>query len=195
MAAPFDLAYDEMSCALSFVLMTAGAAQPAAAAKKEVAPKKEAPKTEEKKEEKKEAPKPKPKDEDDDMDDMFGDDDEDEVLDAAALKAAKDAKVKAAKDAVKVDKKVDRTQCVFEIKPWDAELSLDDLAAKIKATSFNGLTWGEAHKLVPVAFGIKKLVVSCIVIDELVALDDVTDLIEGFSDEVQSVDLATMNRL
>jgi translation elongation factor EF-1beta len=195
MAAPFDLAYDEMSCALSFVLMNAGAAQPAAAPKNDAAaPKKEA--AAPKKEDKKEAPKPKPKDEDDDMDDMFGDDDEDEVVDAAALKAAKDAKVKAAKDAVKVvDKKVDRTQCVFEIKPWDAELSLDDLAAKIKATQFNGLTWGEAHKLVPVAFGIKKLVVSCIVIDELVALDDVTDLIEGFSDEVQSVDLATMNRL
>ncbi len=190
MAAPFDLAYDEMSCALSFVLMTAGgAAQPTPAKTK-----KEAPKKEEKKEEKKEAPKP--KDEDDDMDDMFGDDDEDEVVDAAALKAAKEAKVKAAKDAAKpVDKKVDRTQCVFEIKPWDAELSLDDLAAKIKATQFNGLSWGEAHKLVPVAFGIKKLVVSCIVIDDLVALDDVTDLIEGFSDEVQSVDLATMNRL
>ena len=104
-------------------------------------------------------------------------------------------KIHAAKEAQKKAKKVDRTQCVFEIKPWDAEQSLDDLAAKIKKTEFKGLSWGEAHKLVPVAFGIKKLIVSCIVVDDEVALDDVTDLIEGFEDEVQSVDLATMNRL
>lgn len=31
-----------------------------------------------------------------------------------------------------------------------------------------GLAWGEAHKLVPVAFGVKKLVLSCVVEDDKV---------------------------
>ncbi len=45
-----------------------------------------------------------------------------------------------AKDKAKAasSKKVDRTQCVFEIKPWSAEQDLDELAAKIKATEFKG---------------------------------------------------------
>lgn len=32
----------------------------------------------------------------------------------------------------------------------------------------DGLAWGEAHKLVPVAFGVKKLVLSCVVEDDKV---------------------------
>lgn len=32
----------------------------------------------------------------------------------------------------------------------------------------DGLVWGEAHKLVPVAFGVKKLVLSCVVEDDKV---------------------------
>lgn len=33
----------------------------------------------------------------------------------------------------------------------------------------DGLAWGEAHKLVPVAFGVKKLVLSCVVDDDKVS--------------------------
>lgn len=32
-----------------------------------------------------------------------------------------------------------------------------------------GLVWGEAYKLVPVAFGVKKLVLSCVVEDDKVS--------------------------
>ncbi len=35
-------------------------------------------------------------------------------------------------------------------------------------TEIPGLVWGEAHKLVPVAFGVKKLVLSCVVEDDKV---------------------------
>ena len=59
----------------------------------------------------------------------------------------------------------------------------------------DGLTWGSAHKLVPVAFGINKLVISCVIEDEKVLLDDITEPIEAMEDLVQSVDLCTMNRL
>ncbi|KAL4086991.1 hypothetical protein PRIC1_014049 [Phytophthora ramorum] len=131
--------------------------------------------------------------EDDDDDDLFGDDDEEEDEAAKAL-AAKRAE--AAKSAKKEKKKpVERSQVVIEVKPWEAETDLEELAVKIKALPVEGLTWGEGHKLVPVAFGIKKLLVQCIIIDDLVLLDDITEAIEGFEDYVQSVDVASMNKM
>ncbi|CAH0518870.1 unnamed protein product [Peronospora belbahrii] len=108
----------------------------------------------------------KDEDEEEDDDDLFGDDDEDdEATKALAAKRAEAAK------------------------------NLEELAAKIKALPVEGLTWGEGHKLVPVAFGIKKLLVQCVIIDDMVLLDDITDAIEGFEDYVQSVDVASMNKL
>ncbi|CAM9531233.1 unnamed protein product [Scytosiphon promiscuus] len=111
---------------------------------------------------------------------------------AEKSRAEKMAEAKAAKDA---KKKVDRSQIVFEVKPWDTETDLKDLFGKIRETVIPGLVWGEAHKLVPVAFGVKKLVLSCVVEDDKVGVEDITDVIEAFEDYVQSVDMTTMNRL
>ncbi|TDH68215.1 hypothetical protein CCR75_009553 [Bremia lactucae] len=133
------------------------------------------------------------KNEDNDDDDLFGDDDEEDDEAAKAL-AAKRAE--AAKSAKKEKKKpVERSQVVIEVKPWETETDLEVLAAKIKALRIEGLTWGEGHKLVPIAFGIKKLLVQCVIVDELVLLDDITEAIEAFEDDVQSVDIASMNKL
>ncbi|KAG7387591.1 Elongation factor 1-beta [Phytophthora pseudosyringae] len=139
------------------------------------------------------APKKVEEDEDEDDDDMFGDDDEDEDEAAKALAAKRAEAAKAAKKEKK--KPVERSQVVIEVKPWEAETDLEELAAKIKALPVEGLTWGEGHKLVPVAFGIKKLLVQCVIIDDLVLLDDITEAIESFEDYVQSVDVASMNKL
>nr|CCA18813.1 EF1 guanine nucleotide exchange domaincontaining protein putative [Albugo laibachii Nc14] len=131
----------------------------------------------------------------DDDDDLFGDDDEDD--DEAAKESARkrvDA-AKAAKCKKEKAKPVERTSVVIEVKPWEAETDLEALAIKIKATKIEGLSWGEGHKLVDVAFGIKKLLVQCVIIDDMVALDDITDAIEKFEGDVQSVDVATMNKI
>ena len=55
--------------------------------------------------------------------------------------------------------------------------------------------WGENFKLEPVAFGIKKLVMTCTIVDSLVLLDDVTENIEKLEDFVQSVTIASMNKI
>uniref|UniRef100_M4B847 Translation elongation factor EF1B beta/delta subunit guanine nucleotide exchange domain-containing protein n=1 Tax=Hyaloperonospora arabidopsidis (strain Emoy2) TaxID=559515 RepID=M4B847_HYAAE len=142
---------------------------------------------------KKEAPKKVEQKEEEDDDDVFGDDDDE---DDEATKALAAKRAEAAKSAKKEKKKpVERSQVVIEVKPWEAETDLEELAAKIKALPIEGLTWGEGHKLVPVAFGIKKLLVQCVIIDELVLMDDITDAIESFEDYVQSVDVASMNKL
>lgn len=125
-------------------------------------------------------------------DDLFGDDDDDDEAAEAAKKRAETAKNAKAKEKKKV---VERSQVVCEVKPWEQETNLEELAIKIKATKKEGLTWGEGHKLVDVAFGIKKLLVQCVILDDLVSLEDITDIIEQFEDYVQSVDIASMNKI
>ncbi|CAM9244913.1 unnamed protein product [Chrysoparadoxa australica] len=126
----------------------------------------------------------------DEMDDLFGDDEEEDkpkVSRAEALKAAKAGKDK--------KKKVERSQMVVEVKPWEADADLMALFKKIQQVPVKGCVWGEACNLVPVAFGVKKIVLSCVVEDEVCGMDDVTDAIEQFEEEVQSCDVTTMNRL
>lgn len=50
-------------------------------------------------------------------------------------------------------------------------------------------------KLVPVGYGINKLQIMCVVEDEKVSVDDLTEQIQDFSDYVQSVDIAAFNKI
>lgn len=65
---------------------------------------------------------------------------------------------------------MNRSQIVFEVKPWEADSDLKALFDKIVKEEIDGLVWGEAYKLVPVAFGVKKLVLSCVVVDSKVRI-------------------------
>ncbi len=66
---------------------------------------------------------------------------------------------------------------------------------RIREKVQDGLTWGETYKLEPVAFGIKKLVMTCSIVDSLVLLDDITEYIESLEEWVQSVNIASMNKI
>ena len=72
---------------------------------------------------------------------------------------------------------------------------MDDLAKKVLSIEMDGLTWGKDYKLEPVAFGIKKLVVVCTILDDLVSTDDLQGKIEAFEDFVQSVDIQAFNKI
>jgi elongation factor 1-beta len=132
---------------------------------------------------------PAPAADDDDDDDLFGSDSDDE----AALAAAK-AKAKAAPKKKK-PAKVAKTQVVLEVKPLELETDLDELEKLIRGIQQDGLEWGQEMRRVPVAFGIKKLVLQAVIEDDKVMLDDIMGPIEGLEDHVQSVELCTMNRL
>ena len=55
--------------------------------------------------------------------------------------------------------------------------------------------WGEGHELQPVAYGINKLIVSCVVLDDCLGTDDIEEAImEMFGDDVQSVDVMAFNK-
>jgi len=136
-------------------------------------------------------------DDDDDMD-FFGSDDEEEDAEAERIKAERVAAYNA-KKAEKVAKKgatIAKSMITLDVKPFDDETNLDELATKIKAEiAMDGLVWGAKHEKKPLAFGIFKLVVTAVVEDDKVSTDDLVEKIEEYDDEVQSVDIAAFNKL
>lgn len=142
---------------------------------------------------------------DDDVDDLFGDDDEEEedISDIIAKRIAADkdlqAAIKAKKEkAAKKGAQIQKTMFVYDVKPYDTETDLLALAAELKQQTHPGIIcWGEEHKLIDVAFGVKKLRISMIVDDDKACTDDLEELMvaDGRDDSIQSVDLVTMSKV
>eukprot|EP00505_MAST-04D_sp_SCG-Rhode-Island_P001346 Stramenopile-MAST_4_protein_1346 len=143
-------------------------------------------------------------DDDDDVDDLFGDDDEEEdISDIIAKRIAADkdlqAAIKAKKEkAAKKGAQVQKTMFVYDVKPYDTETDLLALAQELKQQTHPGIIcWGEEHKLIDVAFGVKKLRISMIVDDDKACTDDLEELMiaDGRDDSIQSIDLVTMSKV
>ena len=98
---------------------------------------------------------------------------------------------------VKADKAkpVEKSLLVLEVKPWEADTDLEMVWNKIKEYTQEGLAWGETFKLEPVAYGIKKLVMTATIVDSLVLMDDITENIEAIEEYVQSCTVASMNKI
>lgn len=64
----------------------------------------------------------------------------------------------------------------------------------VRSIEKDGLLWG-ASKLVPLAYGVKKLQISCVVEDDKVGTDDLQEEIAKFDDFVQSTDIAAFNKV
>jgi translation elongation factor EF-1beta len=216
--ASVDLCFDELSVALSYALLCGdcGAATANKGAKKEEKkdgkPAKAAKADDfddmfggdDEEEAKPAAPAPAAKSA---FDNMFEADDEDlteeEAIAAKARKGRMEAarKLKEEKDAkdgkVKSDKvkPVEKSLVVLEVKPWEADTDLKMVWEKIREYQQEGLTWGATFKLEPVAFGIKKLVMTATIVDSLVLMDDVTENIEALDQWVQSVEIASFNKI
>ena len=131
------------------------------------------------------------KEEEDDFD-CFGDDDpEDEARQAEIQRIADEAK-KAKEDKGKVV--IEKSVVVIEVKPWDSETDLSALEEKIRAIEMEGLEWkGSEQK--PIAYGLKKIVIMCHIVDKLISVDDLQEKIQEFEDEVQSTDIASFSKL
>ncbi len=125
---------------------------------------------------------------DDDDVDLFGEETE-------ADKAALEAKKKADADKKKEKKVViAKSSILIDIKPWDDTTDLKELAAKLHAIEKDGLIWGD-FKFVPVAYGVKKLQQLIVIEDDKVSGDDVEEMITGFEDYVQSMDIVAWNKI
>lgn len=133
----------------------------------------------------------KPADDDDDVD-LFGSesDEEDEA-------AAKIREQRLAEYAAKKSKKpalIAKSNVILDVKPWDDETDMKAMEKAVRQIECDGLLWGTA-RLVPLAFGIHKLTISCVVEDEKVSIDWLTEEIEKNDELVQSVDVAAFNKI
>ncbi len=85
---------------------------------------------------------------------------------------------------------------MFDVKIYDAEVTnLDELAKRILALVIDGLVWNNQPKKLDVAFGIQKLQIGCVIEDDKVLTDDIFDQILAWEDDVQSVDMVSMQKL
>ena len=71
---------------------------------------------------------------------------------------------------------------------------MKELEASVRSIEKDGLVWGKSQ-LVPVGFGIKKLMINLVVEDEKVSLEELQEEIDGFEDFVQSSDIQAMQKL
>jgi len=128
--------------------------------------------------------------EDDDDVDLFGSDEEDDD-------AAKVREQRLAEYAAKKSKKpalIAKSNVILDVKPWDDETDMKELEKQVRGITMDGLLWG-ASKLVPLAYGIKKLQISSVVEDDKVSIDELTEKIQENEDYVQSVDIAAFNKI
>lgn len=138
------------------------------------------------------APAAQKDDDDDDGVDLFASDSEGEDDAAAKVREARLAEYAAKKS--KKPTLIAKSNIILDVKPWDDETDMKAMETEVRKIQTDGLLWGAA-KLVPLAFGIHKLQISCVVEDDKVSIDWLTEEIEKNEDFVQSVDIAAFNKI
>lgn len=78
---------------------------------------------------------------------------------------------------------VAKSNIILDIKPWNDETNMKELEEAVRKVEMDGLVWG-ASKLVPLVFGIYKLQISCVVEDDKVSVDQLTETLEEIEDYV-----------
>ncbi|XP_072758838.1 probable elongation factor 1-delta isoform X3 [Anoplolepis gracilipes] len=134
----------------------------------------------------------KEKDDDDEDIDLFGSDSEGEDNEAAKIREERLAEYAAKKS--KKPALIAKSNIILDVKPWDDETDMKEMENAVRKIETDGLLWG-ASKLVPLAFGIHKLQISCVVEDDKVSVDWLVEQIQEFEDYVQSVDIAAFNKV
>eukprot|EP00922_Rhytidocystis_sp_ex-Travisia-forbesii_P041132 GHVS01061385.1.p1 GENE.GHVS01061385.1~~GHVS01061385.1.p1 ORF type:complete len:264 (+),score=55.55 GHVS01061385.1:65-793(+) len=105
--------------------------------------------------------------------DLFGEDDSNAAA-AKALAAKKKEDTPKAKKVI-----VNKSSLVIEVKPNSIDTDLEKVWDLVKSIQIEGVTWGLGHKKVPVAFGLYKLQVSCVILDDLVNTEEIIEQIEA----------------
>ncbi|CAH3190862.1 unnamed protein product [Porites evermanni] len=132
------------------------------------------------------------KEEDDDDFDLFGSDEEEEDEEEKEERKARLAQY-AAKKAKKPGV-IAKSNIILDVKPWDDETDLKAMEAAVRSITCDGLLWGTS-KFVPVAYGVQKLQISCVVEDDKVGTEFLEEKITEFEDFIQSVDVAAFNKI
>lgn len=71
---------------------------------------------------------------------------------------------------------------------------MNEVEKVVRTITCDGLKWG-GSKFVPLAYGIKKLQIACVVEDDKCGSEYLSEKICEFEELVQSVDVAAFNKL
>jgi len=136
---------------------------------------------------------PPPAKEEEEIDLFASSNEEEEETDSASKLRSQRLAEYAAKKAGK-PVLVAKSNVILDVKPWDDETDMAELERVVRTIEMDGLLWG-ASKLVPLAYGIKKLQIATVIEDERVSVDELQERIEAFEEFVQSVDIAAFNKI
>uniref|UniRef100_A0A914YA55 Uncharacterized protein n=1 Tax=Panagrolaimus superbus TaxID=310955 RepID=A0A914YA55_9BILA len=133
-----------------------------------------------------------PQKEGDDDFDLFGSEDEedDEEKKRITEQRLKDYAAKKSKKPGPIAK----SNIIYDVKPWDDTINIDDIEKAVRGIQMEGLVWGTSKK-VPVAFGLNKLQICCVVEDDKVSTDELEESICEFEDLVQSIDVVSFQKV
>ncbi|KHN71916.1 putative elongation factor 1-beta/1-delta 1 [Toxocara canis] len=124
--------------------------------------------------------------------DLFGSDDEEDDEEKARITAER-LKAYEAKKAKK-PAGVAKSNIIFDVKPWDDTINIAEIEKNVRGIETDGLVWGTA-KVLPIAYGINKLQICCVVEDDKVSSDWLEEQITAMEDLVQSVDVVAFNKV
>ncbi|SOV22499.1 elongation factor 1-beta [Plasmodium sp. DRC-Itaito] len=120
---------------------------------------------------------------DDDVDndiDLFGDDDNTNDSAANALLEKKKQKEEELKKKKQKEKEKNRSILIIEIKPKSIDTDISKIPKLVKQKIVDeNIKWGEEVKKLPVAFGLYKLHMSCIIYDDFVNTNELVEKIEN----------------
>lgn len=71
---------------------------------------------------------------------------------------------------------------------------MNEMERLVRSIEADGLLWG-ASKFVPLAYGIKKLQITCVIEDDKISTDFLEEEITKFEDHIQSMDVAAFNKI
>jgi len=140
------------------------------------------------------AKKEEEEEEDDDDFDMFGSDDDDDEVDEEAEKLKQERLAAYAAKKGKKPALIAKSSILLDVKPWDDETDMKEMEKLVRTIEMDGLLWGQGL-LKPIGYGIHKLTINCIVEDDKVSIEELSEKIEEFEDFVQSVDVAAFNKI
>jgi len=132
----------------------------------------------------------KPAAKDDDDVDLFGSDEEDED----AKKAREDLVKAHLEKKSKKPQVIAKSMIILDVKPWDDETDVNEMEKSVRSIVIDGLLWGTS-KFVEIAYGIKKLQITCVVEDDKVSVDTLEEAITAFEELVQSIDIVAFNKI
>jgi len=124
-----------------------------------------------------------------DDDDMTEEEKETERIIAAKAKKLNDERAAKGKK-----KEAGRSTLILDVKPLGSETDMKELEAAVRAIVMDGLRWA-GSELVPIGYGIKKLRIISVIVDDLVSTDVLREKIEAMEEQVQSTDIFAFNKV